>query len=564
MKGGICLGHDADRELELVGNYFIKIFVGIGTFIKALGLGFKELPKKKIRYYVLAATILMAAVIFYFKTQIAGFIPERLRSIGMLAYISPLLPVIYLYWLGEDRIRYVDSFKGKFEMIGFYAKGKRRQIGLDGRVVEKVEYPRYLSEVAEGKKIILSFFSTIPIGEWKAKATELETIFDCNIIKIENARTSKQVIRLHTIPTDQGLKDFIPWSDEYIRKKDFEICVGIAMLEEVVFDLNKVPHALIAGVTGSGKSVIERCILWQCVIKGAKMYMIDFKGGVEFSKRYEEYGEVVTDRQRVIEILLELIRENEARLKLFRELDVKNLAEYNSLPPNFKPKGRETLCRIILIADEVAEMLDKTGLSKEEKQIYSEIEGYLGTLARLARATGINMIMATQRPDARVLPGQIKNNLPIRISGRMVDPQASEMVLGSNKAADLSDTRGRFMYAVGADIVEFQAFMFEDRQLKKGEFQIGSMLTVESEEETEETKAGSNIKNTAKKYKPVSETDVKVIPEAEETGCEPKPGRESLLFKTNEQSGDLIQENRQENGPAKITKEDLAKYFKIN
>lgn len=559
------MGHDADRELEIVGNYFIKIFTGIGAFIKALGLGVKELPKKKNRYYVLAATIIAAVAVFCCKVQITKLIPERLRSISILIYAFPLLPVIYLYWLGEDRIKYINSFKEKFEMIGFYAKGKRRQIGLDGRVVEKVEYPKYLGETSEGKKIILSFFSTIPIGEWKAKVTELETIFDCNIIKIENSKTSKQVVKLHTIPTDQGLKDYIPWSDEYIKEKDFEICVGIAMLEDVVFDLNKVPHALIAGVTGSGKSVIERCILWQCVKKGAKMYMIDFKGGVEFSRRYEEYGEVVTDRQRVIEILQELIRENEARLKLFRELDVKNLAEYNSLPSNMKSKGKETLCRIILIADEVAEMLDKTGLGKEEKQIYSEIEGYLGTLARLARATGINMIMATQRPDARVLPGQIKNNLPIRISGRMVDPQASEMVLGSNKAAELSDTRGRFMYAVGADIVEFQAFMFEDKHLKRGSFQIGSMLTVDNEEETVEAKVRAANKDIMKKHKPVSEIEEKAVQET----AEPDNGCEKLMLRVEEVEGKKISEQYQqgvmkESKPVKITTEDLAKYFKIN
>ncbi|MGE5629653.1 MAG: FtsK/SpoIIIE domain-containing protein [Caulobacteraceae bacterium] len=563
------MGHDAERELELVGNYFIKIFTGTGALIKALSLGLKELPKKKNRYYVLAASIIIATAIFCCKTQITELIPERLRSIGILAYASPLLPVIYLYWLGEDRIKYINSFKEKFEMIGFYAKGKRRQIGLDGRVVEKVEYPKYLGEISEGKKIILSFLSNIPIGEWKAKATELETIFDCNIIKIENSKTSKQVVKLHTIPSDQGLKDYIPWSDEYIKEKDFEICVGVAMLEDVVFDLNKVPHALIAGVTGSGKSVIERCILWQCVKKGAKIYMIDFKGGVEFSKRYEEYGEVVTDRQRVIEILQELIRENEARLRLFRELDVKNLAEYNSLPSNLKPKGRETLCRIILIADEVAEMLDKTGLSKEEKQIYSEIEGYLGTLARLARATGINMIMATQRPDARVLPGQIKNNLPIRISGRMIDPQASEMVLGSSKAAELSDTRGRFMYAVGADIVEFQAFMFEDKYLKRGHFQIGSMLSFDGEEETEEAAASTVSSDTLKKDKPVYEikgNDVSETVEPDKPDNLPMLDREKTMFKVDEKkvSGRHQQGVSKENGPAKITTEDLAKYFKIN
>ena len=128
------------------------------------------------------------------------------------------------------------------------------------------------------------------------------------------------------------------------------------------------------------------------------------------------------------------------------------------------------------------------------------------------------------------------------------------------------------MYAVGADIVEFQAFLFEDRQLKKGDFQLGSMLTVEtaeSEEELEETKSRSN-KNTMKKHKQVPEIDVKTAPEAEESGeedgCAVKSIQESLLFEVDEQkaSEQPIPKNKKDNGPAIITNEDLSKYFKIN
>ncbi len=470
-----------DRELELAGQYIMGAAKGIWEFCRSMGYGFGELPKKKSRYIAFAVLTVLAALVIIFRSPLGSMIPEEHGRLRHILYAAPLIPVIFIYWLGEDRIRHMKSYEQKFEMMGFHA-GKRKRAGMDGKVVEVLDYPKLIREERKGKQVILSFFTNIPVKAWKDRCIELETVFDCNIVKIEHAKTSKQVVRVHTIPTDQGLKDYIEWSDEYIREKDFELTLGVAMLEDVVFDLNKVPHALIAGVTGSGKSVIERCILWQCVKKGAKPYMIDFKGGVEFSKKYEAFGEVVTERDRVTQILRELVNENKERLILFRELDVKNLDEYNRCSDRRKPKGKEILCRIVLIADEVAEMLDTTGLSKEEKQVYKEIEGYLSTLARLARATGINLILATQRPDARVLPGQIKNNLPIRISGRMVDPQVSEMVLGSTKAAELGDIRGRFMYAVGADIVEFQAYKFDDRSLKEGEFTKGSMLTVDVEE----------------------------------------------------------------------------------
>lgn len=473
-----------DKEIELIGNHIINFFKGAGRFFKCLFFGAAELPKKKSRLITFAVILTVSILVLVFKKHFDGFIPEDKKQLRHLFYLAPLVPMLQIFWLGEEREKFYKSFEQKFETIGFYSKGKRKQQQLDGSMKEAIDYPRFLSEKKDGKKVILTFFSNIPLKEWKAKYLELETVFDCNIIRIENSKSSKQVVRVHTIPTNQGLKDFLPWSDEYIREKDFEIVVGTAMLEDVIFDFNKTPHVLIGGETGSGKSVIQRCINWQCIKKGAKVYMADFKGGVEFSKRYEAFGEVVTERERLIEILQELIAENTKRLELFRDLDVKNLGEYNSLPADMKPKGHEELCRIILIVDEVAEMLDKTGLSKDEKQIYYQIEGYLSTLARLARATGINMILGTQRPDAKILTGQIKNNLPVRICGKMSDSAASEIVLGNTKAFDLGDTKGRFIFKI-ADSIEFQAYMFSDDQLVEGDYVKGDMLTVDKPQKTD-------------------------------------------------------------------------------
>lgn len=457
----------------MIGMLIFNFFKGVYSFFKNIFIGIKKLPEKKSNFISLAIFTAAGTGLFLFKEKLWVYMPlsnPKLAPLKYLFYIAPGLPLLFLYWQGEDYAKFIAKFDEKFECIGFYGKGKRQKRNLNGEIVGVKDYPRFIGEQKDGKKVIYSFYTTIPLQEWKNKYRELETVLDCNIVKIENAKTTKQVIKLHTVPTDQGLKEYIPWSDEYIREEDFELVVGVAMLEDVVFDLNKVPHALIAGVTGSGKSVVLRCLLWQSIKKGAKIYMIDFKGGVEFGVEYERFGEVVTERQRTIEILKELVDENTARLNKFREMGVKNLGEYNKI-------AKEKLCRIMVFCDEVSEMLDKTGVSNEDKKVYAEIEKHMSTLARLARATGINMILATQRPDAKVIPGQIKNNLPIRISGRMVDPQASEMVLGNTKATDLSDIRGRFLYTIGADTFEFQAYYFDDSQLKVGNYQVGGMLT---------------------------------------------------------------------------------------
>ena len=110
-------------------------------------------------------------------------------------------------------------------------------------------------------------------------------------------------------------------------------------------------------------------------------------------------------------------------------------------------------------------MLDKKGVAKEEREIYEKIEGRLSTLARLSRATGINLFMGVQRPDANVLTGQIKNNIPVRISGRFADKTASEIVLGNTDAVNLPDIKGRFLYKVGNETIEFQSFYFDDETM---------------------------------------------------------------------------------------------------
>jgi len=321
-------------------------------------------------------------------------------------------------------------------------------------------------------------------------------VLDCNIERIENAKSTKQIIKLHTVPTEQGIEDNLLWDDSFIQEKDFVLCIGKGLLEYVKINLNKYPHALIAGVTGSGKSVILREMLWQCIKKGARIYMIDFKGGVEFGIEYEEFGEVVTERQHALELMKELTKEMKMRLDVFRKCGVKNIEEYNQLYPE-KP-----LCRIVLACDEVSEMLDKTGLQKKDQAIFYEIEKEMSSLARLARAPGINMLLATQRPDAKVIPGQIKNNLPIRISGRMVDKHASEIILGNSKASQLGDTLGRFMYTVGADTYEFQAFNFSDSSLVKGDYQVGSMLIEQGYDLDEESFEDYNEENDTLDYEP--------------------------------------------------------------
>ena len=155
-------------------------------------------------------------------------------------------------------------------------------------------------------------------------------------------------------------------------------------------------------------------------------------------------------------MLTTLVEELQHRKQLFREQDCPNIDVYNQT-------ALEPLKRCIFACDEVAELLDKTGLAKDQKELVGRIESKLSIIARQGRAFGIHMILATQRPDASILPGQIKNNIDCRICGR-ADNVLSQIILDNTDAADQipKDARGRFMLHDGT---MFQAYWFDERTL---------------------------------------------------------------------------------------------------
>jgi S-DNA-T family DNA segregation ATPase FtsK/SpoIIIE len=139
-------------------------------------------------------------------------------------------------------------------------------------------------------------------------------------------------------------------------------------------------------------------------------------------------------------------------------------------------------------------MLDKKGVAKYDRTIYEKREAAWSTLARLSRATGINLFLGVQRPDANVLTGQIKNNVPVRICGRFADKPASEIVLGNSAACDLPEIKGRFIYKMGNETFDFQSFYFDDEQdLHEIDVKQGDLLTEMNGTESSPTPASETV-----------------------------------------------------------------------
>jgi S-DNA-T family DNA segregation ATPase FtsK/SpoIIIE len=418
----------------------IGIGKGIARFLKSVFYGIKKLNRAGA--WIGLLLFIAVAATAYTRRELVFELDIPVYAQWIVYGAALASPLFYLAVIGAFRSKAAGEYDAMFEEISFRGKDKT--------------VPRLIYKKEDGKKEILVFKSNIPLAAWEKAKPQLETGFDASILKMEHNDSKKQV-KLTTVGSGHKLSEDILWDDKYISGKDGVVVVGENILTPISFDLNRTPHVLAAGETGSGKSVTLRCMFYQFVQKGGLPFMLDFKGGVEFGIEYEKFGEVVTERKPAIELMGLLVKENAARLEMFRNMRVKNLKEYNS-----RCIEEEQLSRIGVFCDEIGEMLDKKGLSGEEKEQVETLSGYLSTLARLSRATGINLFLGVQRPDANVLTGQIKNNVPVRISGRFADKSASEIVLGNSDACRLPGVKGRFLFKVGADTIEFQAYNFND------------------------------------------------------------------------------------------------------
>ena len=328
-----------------------------------------------------------------------------------------------------------------------------KSIGLVNHAEAVPELKRKRKDKKNPRISIWEFTSQgIPLKVWKEKKEAIETALDITIVKMKNGSGKSRVL-IHAVPAVSDLPDMIEWKDKFLSQQSFILNLGESFTGPVTVDLARVPHILLGGATGSGKSVLLKLLLMQANKKGANVCIADFKGGVDFPPVWHKECRMCFEEQSTLELLTELTEELERRKKLLKASGLPNIDHYNAATG-------ENLQRYIFACDELAEMLDKTGLTKEQKEIVVKIEGLLGTIARQGRAFGIHLILATQRPDSAILNGQIKNNINCRICGR-ADNVLSMIILDKTDAADQipEDAQGRFILHDGT---MFQAYWFDD------------------------------------------------------------------------------------------------------
>jgi S-DNA-T family DNA segregation ATPase FtsK/SpoIIIE len=256
---------------------------------------------------------------------------------------------------------------------------------------------------------------------------------------------------------------------------DLPVALGKTISNEIfIADLAKMPHLLMAGATGQGKSVGLNAILVSLLYKKhpaqIKFVLVDPKkveltlfNRIErhfLAKLPDSAEAIITDTKKVIHTLNSLCIEMDNRYDLLKEAEVRNIKEYNvkfiqrKLNPN---NGHKYLPYIVLVVDEFADLIMTAG---------KEVETPIARLAQLARAIGIHLIIATQRPSVNIITGTIKANFPSRIAFRVTSKIDSRTILDSGGAEQLIG-KGDMLYSTGNDLIRLQCAFVDTPEVEK-------------------------------------------------------------------------------------------------
>ncbi|SDE29403.1 DNA segregation ATPase FtsK/SpoIIIE, S-DNA-T family [Mucilaginibacter pineti] len=245
---------------------------------------------------------------------------------------------------------------------------------------------------------------------------------------------------------------------------DLPIALGKTISNEVfIADLAKMPHLLVAGATGQGKSVGINAILVSLLYKKhpaeLKFVLVDPKK-VELTlfrkierhflaKLPDDGDAIITDTKKVVNTLNSLCIEMDQRYDLLKDAQVRNLKEYNAKFVNRKisdPEKHRYLPFIVLVIDEFADLMMTAG---------KEVEVPIARIAQLARAVGIHLVIATQRPSVNIITGTIKANFPSRLAFRVLSKIDSRTILDAGGADQLIG-RGDMLFSTGSDLIRLQ------------------------------------------------------------------------------------------------------------
>jgi len=280
-------------------------------------------------------------------------------------------------------------------------------------------------------------------------AVRIAQILGTQYLGVEVPNEMRETVTIKELLSDRNFKD---------AKHKIPICIGKNISGDIeVIDLSKTPHLLVAGTTGSGKSVFINTLLASILYKFSpnelKLILIDPKM-LELSV-YNDIAHlltpVVTEPKKAIIALKWVCKEMERRYSLMNEENTRSLEAFNQ-------KVKEKIPYIVVVIDEMADLMMTAG---------KEVEHYVQRLAQMARACGIHLVMATQRPSVDIITGSIKANFPSRISFQVASKYDSRTVLGEIGAEQLLGNGDMLLMKNGGNILRYQSAFISDNEVTK-------------------------------------------------------------------------------------------------
>ena len=342
-------------------------------------------------------------------------------------------------------------------------------------------------------------------------AVRIAQIYGTQYLGVEVPNDQRESVTIKELLSDQNFKSTV---------HKIPICIGKDISGNIeVIDLSKTPHLLVAGTTGSGKSVFINTLLASILYKFSpnqlRLILIDPKM-LELSV-YNDIAHlltpVVTEPKKAIIALKWVCKEMERRYSLMNEEGTRNLEGYNQ-------KASEALPYIVVFIDEMADLMMTAG---------KEVEHYVQRLAQMARACGIHLVMATQRPSVDIITGSIKANFPSRVSFQVASKYDSRTVLGEIGAEQLLGNGDMLMTKNGANLIRYQSAFISDNEVNKLINEIKRSQKVQYLDELEEV-----IKNNDENFESLSEEDEILISKSIE-----------IIKSTNKASTSFLQRNFQ-------------------
>jgi S-DNA-T family DNA segregation ATPase FtsK/SpoIIIE len=381
-----------------------------------------------------------------------------------------------------------------------------REFNIDARVVEIDTGPvitMYELELAPGIKVsAVTALSNDIMRALRAESVRIVApVPGKNTVGIEAPNAQKEKVRL---------KELMQAAPDATKKMAIPLYLGKdASGEPLITDLAAMPHCLIAGTTGSGKSVCINSIIMSIIYQQrpdlVKLILVDPKvvEMAPFKDIPHLMCPIVNDPVRATSVLEWACEKMDERYEILAEAGVRNIKGYNGLTreelnERFKPASEEEEAKIpkqlpyiVIIIDELADLMMTSG---------KEVETFIVRLAQKSRAVGIHLVVATQRPQANVVTGLIKSNMPSRIAFRVASKMDSRIVLDQN-GADLLLGQGDMLFLPpgAGKPIRGQGTFIDDKEMKESVKLVKTLADAQYEPELVQIKAGTTVDEEAAK-----------------------------------------------------------------